>query len=52
MPRAKKTHTIIYRVTEEEWKQIGAAAAADGQEVNDWSRQVTIARVSAARRDD
>jgi hypothetical protein len=47
MPRQTKTHTIIYRVTDDEWQRIGAAAAAaDGQEINDWSRQVTITRAS------
>jgi hypothetical protein len=46
MPRPKKSHTIIFRVTDDEWQQIGAAAAVTGQEINDWSRQVTIARAS------
>jgi hypothetical protein len=39
MPRQKKTHTVIFRVTDDEWQRIEAAA---GGEVNEWSRQVTL----------
>jgi hypothetical protein len=46
MPRLKKTHTVIFRVNDDEWQRIGAAAGAAGQEANDWSRQVTIMRAS------
>jgi uncharacterized protein (DUF1778 family) len=46
MPRSKKTHTIIFRVTDDELKRIEAAAGIAGQEANDWSRQVTLAHAS------
>jgi uncharacterized protein (DUF1778 family) len=46
MTKTKKTHTIIFRVADDEWQQVGSAAAAAGQGINDWSRQVTIAHAS------
>lgn len=46
MSRAKRTHTIIFRVTDDEHKKIEAAARATGEEPNDWSRRVTIAQAS------
>lgn len=44
MSPSKKKHTIIFRITDEEMERVQAAARAQGKDVNDWSRAVTLAQ--------
>jgi uncharacterized protein (DUF1778 family) len=46
MSPARKTHTIIFRITDEELQRVEAAAHVTGKEVNEWSREATLAQAS------
>jgi uncharacterized protein (DUF1778 family) len=42
----RKTKTIAFRVTDEEYKQIEDAAAATGEDPNEWCRSLSLAQSS------
>lgn len=46
MSQTKKTRSVIFRVTEDEWQRLEHAAGRLGQEVNEWSRQATLTQSS------
>jgi hypothetical protein len=43
----KKTKTIAFRLTDEEYKQIEEAAAATGADPNEWCRNLLLAQSSS-----
>jgi hypothetical protein len=47
--RLKKTHTIAFRVDEDEFRGIDAAAVADGLTANEWCRDLVLARLGGAQ---
>jgi uncharacterized protein (DUF1778 family) len=42
MSEAKRTRSVSFRLTDEEYGTIEKAAAAAGEEVNNWCRQLAI----------
>jgi hypothetical protein len=46
--RLKKTHTIAFRVDDEEFRRIYQAAGAEGLGANEWCRELVLARVGGA----
>lgn len=40
----RKTKTIAFRLTDEEYKQIEEAAAASGEDPNEWCRNLSLAQ--------
>jgi uncharacterized protein (DUF1778 family) len=42
MNEAKRTRSVSFRLTDEEYMQVERAAIATGEEVNNWCRQVAV----------
>ncbi|MEN3327856.1 MAG: hypothetical protein V7638_2663 [Acidobacteriota bacterium] len=42
MNEAKRTRSVSFRLTDEEYTQVEKAAIASGEEVNNWCRQLAI----------
>ena len=42
MREAKRTRSVSFRLTDEEYTQVERAAMAAGEEVNNWCRQLAI----------
>jgi hypothetical protein len=47
--RLKKTHTVAFRVDEDEYRRVDAAAGAEGLGANEWCRGLVLARVGGAQ---
>jgi len=43
MSEAKRTRSVSFRLTDEEYREIEKAAVAAGEEPNNWCRQLTVA---------